>query len=228
MIVLGLETSTAACGAALASDEGWCVEKVLVEAHIHSEQLLRLVSNVLSEATLSLDALDAVAVSIGPGSFTGLRISVSSAKGLCVALEKPMVTVPTFDAIAATAASHMADHDRLLIAVDAKRNDYYTAIYSSGKSGFVIEQAVRVLNESGVQELLQQIPNALVVTDQVERFRQLGSGTVLPLSEYCRASSVATIGLKKVRAKEFADPTSTEPMYLKEFVVLTQSTSPHT
>lgn len=99
MNLLGIETSTAACGVAVVSDGGMNVERSIVEAHIHSEKLLTLVRTVLGEAKIGLNEIDAVAVSIGPGSFTGLRIGLSSAKGLCYALEKPLLTVPTFDAI---------------------------------------------------------------------------------------------------------------------------------
>ena len=103
MNVLAIETSTARCGVALTLDRRTVVERSIIEAHIHSEKLLTLVKDVLTEARIGMDKLDGVAVSIGPGSFTGLRIGLSSAKGLCVALDKPLATVPTFDAIASNA-----------------------------------------------------------------------------------------------------------------------------
>jgi tRNA threonylcarbamoyl adenosine modification protein YeaZ len=75
-------------------------EKSLTETHIHSEKLLTLIQELCDEQKLKLSQLDGVAVSIGPGSFTGLRIGLSTAKGLCFALEKPLIAVPTFVSIA--------------------------------------------------------------------------------------------------------------------------------
>ncbi|MEX0737393.1 MAG: tRNA (adenosine(37)-N6)-threonylcarbamoyltransferase complex dimerization subunit type 1 TsaB, partial [Bacteroidota bacterium] len=80
-------------------DGGEYVERSLVESHIHSEKLLTLVQEVLAEAGVSLHQIDAVAVSLGPGSFTGLRIGLSTAKGLSYSLDRPLIAVPTFEAI---------------------------------------------------------------------------------------------------------------------------------
>lgn len=230
MIVLGLETSTAVCGVAAVSDEGWSVERSVVEEHIHSEKLLTLVDYLLREATITCKDLSAIAVSIGPGSFTGLRIGLSSAKGLCYALEKPLVTVPTFDAVAVHAARSERSPARLVIAVDAKRNDYYVATYSVREGLTRNEDEVSVLTEEELVRKLHALPDALLITDRTKHLLQAVDRSVAiePLVDYCHASTVATIGLKKFLAKEFSDFASIEPMYLKDFLVLTKSTSPHT
>ncbi len=100
MIILGLETSTAVCSVGLFRDGLPEIERSIRESHIHSEKLLSLVQEVIQAAGVSLDRVDAIAISIGPGSFTGLRIGLSTAKGLSFALDKPIVAVATFEAMA--------------------------------------------------------------------------------------------------------------------------------
>lgn len=230
MTVLGLETSTAVCGVAVVSDEGWSVERAVIEEHIHSEKLLTLVDEVIREATMTLKDLSAIAVSIGPGSFTGLRIGLSSAKGLCYALEKPLLAVPTFDAIATDAAMRGRSESPLVVAVDAKRNDYYVASYSVHEGKTQNDEEVSVFSEEELVRKLRSMSGALLITDRTKHLSPVvgSSLTVQPVVEYCHASTVATIGLKKFLAKEFSDLASTEPMYLKDFVVLTKPTSSHT
>ena len=230
MMMLGLETSTALCGVALASDDGWSAERVVFEPHLHSEKLLTLVNDITREAAIRLEDLAGVSVSIGPGSFTGLRIGLSSAKGLCYALEKPLLTVPTFDAIAAHAAMRETSGGQLVIAVDAKRNDYYVAVYTLHEGRARNDEEVSVVHEEDLVRRLRAVPDALVVTDRTEHLAQVvgSSLRIEPLVGYCHASTVATIGLKKLLAKEFSDLASTEPLYLKNFLVVSKSTSPHT
>jgi tRNA threonylcarbamoyladenosine biosynthesis protein TsaB len=224
MTVLGLETSTAVCSVAVASDEGWRVERSVVEEHIHSEQLLTLVNGVLSEAKIALQDLHAVAVSCGPGSFTGLRIGMSSAKGLCYALEKPFVAIPTFEAIAHRVAALGDTPPLLVIALDAKRNDFYVAVYRLNEGRMTVEREVAVLPEATLVRLVGSTADALIVTDRPDRL----SGLAAPalsfrlLTEVCNATSVAELGLKKTLAKEFTDLAAAEPMYLKEFAVRAQ------
>lgn len=230
MIVLGLETSTAMCSVAAVSDEGWSIERSVVEAHIHSEKLLTLVAEVMRETRVTLRDLSAIAVSIGPGSFTGLRIGLSSAKGFCSALEKPLVVVPTFDAIAATVASRLGHQQRLVIALDAKRNDYYVATYVVYQGQAQNDEEVAVWSETDVVRKLSSLSDLLLITDRTKELSQQVGGAlaVEHVVDHCHASTVARIGLRKFLAKEFSDPASTEPMYLKDFVVLTKSIAPHT
>ncbi len=91
MKVLGIETATGVCGVAVVEEEALLAERWSSEQHIHSERIVRSVQVVLSESHLELHEVDGIAVSIGPGSFTGLRIGLSAAKGLCYASGKPLV-----------------------------------------------------------------------------------------------------------------------------------------
>jgi len=221
MTVLGIETSTEVCGVCLLSENGVKAERSLVEARIHSEKLLTLVQEVFAEAQQELKDISAVAVSIGPGSFTGLRIGLSSAKGLCYALGKPLIIVPTFDAIAESVRQSGSTSAKLAIALDAKQGEYYTAEYSGSNGRYRCNRKVEVLPVARVKEILQSFGAGLIVTDTEAIWkRELGNGVQFGnYREYCRAESVALLGLEKFRAKDTADLASTEPMYLKDFVV---------
>ncbi len=129
MTVLGIETSTAVCSVGLVNESGMRIERSLVESHIHSEKLLTLIQDVCEDQKMALSKLDGVAISIGPGSFTGLRIGLSTAKGLCYVLGKPLVAVPTFEAIATCVCMSHPGCVRVIVCVDAKQGDYYFCVY---------------------------------------------------------------------------------------------------
>lgn len=223
MNILGIETSTAVCGVAVLNNNGPAVERSVVQAHIHSEKLLTLVKEALDEAALAMGEIDGVAVSIGPGSFTGLRIGLSSAKGFCFALGKPLVAVPTFDAVAASASRLHPNEPRIAIALDAKQGDYYYASYSNSSSSLHCEEAVEVLSAERLSSAMQRSGSAMLVTDRADFLARLAHADVriVSMTDYCHATTVATLGMKKIIAREFADIASIEPMYLKDFVVRT-------
>lgn len=127
--LLALETATSACGVALLRDGAVTAQASLYQPRVHAEQLLPLVDNLLERAAVSRADLDAVAVSMGPGSYTGLRIGVSTAKGLAMALDAALIGVPTLEALAASVQPYAAEGDVACAVLDARRNDVYAAAY---------------------------------------------------------------------------------------------------
>ena len=222
MTILGLETSTAVCSVGLCRDGKPDLEMSLRESHIHSEKLLTLVQNVLRSGETTLDQMDAIAVSIGPGSFTGLRIGLSTAKGLSFALDKPVVAVPTFAAIAEAGQQQHPDVSSVLVLMDAKKDEWYVG-------GFHIEDGM--VKESGNVEikilreavLAAKTTSSLILTDSVAVVRQHVGKNVLVEDALlcCHGNVVARLGYQRAVKKEFADITALEPLYLKDFVVRT-------
>jgi tRNA threonylcarbamoyladenosine biosynthesis protein TsaB len=222
MTILGLETSTAVCSVGLFREKKPDIETSLRESHIHSEKLLTLVQDVFRSGEMTLDQLDAIAVSIGPGSFTGLRIGLSTAKGLSFALEKPIIAVPTFEAIAEAGRQKYPGMSSVVVLMDAKKGEWYVG-------GFLVE-GERV-KESGAVEIkvLEEALSAantstsLVLTDSVEVVRQhlKQNAVVEDALLCCRGNIVASLGYRKAVKKEFADVAALEPMYLKDFIVRT-------
>jgi tRNA threonylcarbamoyladenosine biosynthesis protein TsaB len=220
MTILGLETSTAVCSVGLYREKKPDVEMHLRESHIHSEKLLTLVQDVLRLGETKLEQLDAIAVSIGPGSFTGLRIGLSTAKGLSFALDKPVVAVPTFEAIAEAGRQEHPGASSVVVLMDAKKEEWYVG-------GFLVE-GERV-KESGAVEIkllgealsAASISTSLVLTDSVEVVRHHLHENFLIEDALlcCRGNVVALLGYRMAARKEFADVAALEPRYLKDFVV---------
>jgi tRNA threonylcarbamoyladenosine biosynthesis protein TsaB len=223
MIVLGIETSTAVCAAGLFVEGKSEVERSMLESHVHSEKLLTLVQEVVAEASLSLRDVDAVAISSGPGSFTGLRIGFSTAKGLCFALNRPLVTVPTFEAIAVAVGGMAARAPEILVMLDARREEFYVGRFETTKEEVKSLGIVEVLSLQDTLSLARRHPAGLIVTDRVELLMRECTGVRLveDVHQFCRASVVARLGRRKAMGKEFADVASVEPFYLKDFVVRT-------
>jgi tRNA threonylcarbamoyladenosine biosynthesis protein TsaB len=223
MILLGIETSTALCAAGLFIEGKGEVERSLLESHIHSEKLLTLVQGVMAEASLSLQDLDAVAISSGPGSFTGLRIGFSTAKGLCYASQRPLVTVPTFEAIAMAASAGMSEGAEILVMLDAKKEEFYVGRFEKSHDGVKCLGKVAVLSLHDALSQVRRKESRLIITDNVALLKDEATErrSVADVHQFCRASVVARLGYRKAAAKEFADLASVEPFYLKDFVVRT-------
>ncbi|MBI3006505.1 MAG: tRNA (adenosine(37)-N6)-threonylcarbamoyltransferase complex dimerization subunit type 1 TsaB [Ignavibacteriales bacterium] len=229
MNILGIETSTATCSVGFVDEEGVSVERSLVESHIHSEKLQTLISNVLQDAKTSMIAVDAVAVSIGPGSFTGLRIGLSSAKGLCYAIGKPILSVSTFEAMARAVVRFRPLVQNIVILLDAKQSDFYVGSFS--RVGDLVETGLEVAVKP-LEECVRALPvdeRALVLTDSPLRIRTAFGQNVACESPhaFCRGDIVAHIGLEKFLSKQFSGLEALEPMYLKDFFAKREPLSAH-
>lgn len=228
MTVLGIETSTKICGVGLADESGIIRERSIEEEHIHSEKLLTLVEDLLAESKRKLQELDAVAISIGPGSFTGLRIGLSTAKGLCYALDRRLVTVPTFAAIAAVVVKELSVFQSLLILMDAKKKECYVGRYALNSGTAVAQREVHVAPYTEATADLGQDRSLVVLSDRCETLRGVLPQTVMcqDLTRYCKAGMVASMGVAKAQQKEYADIPAVEPHYLKDFVAKMSTTAP--
>ncbi|MBI2619495.1 MAG: tRNA (adenosine(37)-N6)-threonylcarbamoyltransferase complex dimerization subunit type 1 TsaB [Ignavibacteriales bacterium] len=220
MIVLGIETSTDVCSVGIFGDKGLRAERSIVDRHIHSEKLLTLTQEVLIDAGMTTSRIDAIAVSIGPGSFTGLRIGLSGAKGLCFSLDRPLAAIPTLHAIAHSVKAKNPRVVNILVALDAKKGDFYAARFSLDGP-----MPVETLGTTVVAgELLAQFGGndlQFVVTDKPDILgKEMGTVTAVGhVHEYCRGSVVAELGQYRISSGETVDVRSVEPKYLKDFVV---------
>ncbi|NOX17627.1 MAG: tRNA (adenosine(37)-N6)-threonylcarbamoyltransferase complex dimerization subunit type 1 TsaB [Chlorobi bacterium] len=131
--ILAIETSGDLCSVALLKDENVYYEINANEKNIHSEILFKLVDNVLAKSGVTLNEVKTLAVSNGPGSFTGLRIGVAAAKGIASGAKLPMVFVPTFEALAMQISNYLPENSKFIIANKVNGAEYYFAKYESGK-----------------------------------------------------------------------------------------------
>lgn len=223
MTILGIETSTAVCSIGLANELGLQSEKSLVESHIHSEKLLTLIQELCDEQKMKLSQLDAVAISIGPGSFTGLRIGLSTAKGLCFALEKPLIAVPTFASIAKSAAMSHPECARVIVYIDAKQTEYYIGVYGQNNGDVLEVLPVQIGSLSSA--LTAASLKTIVVTDHVREVKMESDDSIIveEVSSYCRGDIIANMAIERWNIKERNLWERLEPMYLKDFIVRTQT-----
>ena len=133
--LLALETATDVCSAAVLCDGAVTAHASLHRPRVHAEQLVPLVDNLLERAAIARADVDAIAVSMGPGSYTGLRIGVSTAKGLAMALDAALVGVPTLEALAASVQPFVAEGDVVCAFLDARRDEVYAAAYQAARGG---------------------------------------------------------------------------------------------
>jgi tRNA threonylcarbamoyladenosine biosynthesis protein TsaB len=157
-LLLQIETSTTSCSVALAMDGEVLGFKEINERSVHAEVITLFVEELINKAKLQYTDVDAIAVSCGPGSYTGLRIGISTAKGLCFALDKPLIAVETLQAMAngVTSRPGYNTYDDMLLCpmIDARRMEVYTAIYKTTGEN-IKATAAEIIDENSFNYLLK-------------------------------------------------------------------------
>ena len=217
MLILALETATPVGSIALVDEEKTITSRYFDTGLQHSQRLFVEIEDVFKTVACELGDIDAVAVSIGPGSFTGLRIGLSAAKGLCLAADKALVVVSTAEALAARLP--FAQYP-VCVMLDARRQEVYTALYDTSSGHPQILSSLRAM-EPGV--LLQERAGqkTIFVGDAISTYRDLITvqPKALPAPFYCarpEAGSTGWLALAKLRAGETADLATTEPEYFRK------------
>jgi tRNA threonylcarbamoyladenosine biosynthesis protein TsaB len=223
-LILGIETATSICSVALVNDGKLIAINETTGTQQHSARLTGLIADVFNQTGFSLKQLDAIAVSMGPGSYTGLRIGVSSAKGLCYALDKPFIAVDTLKSLARIAVNEckiggVETSNALFIPmIDARRMEVYTAVFDedlriieSVKPLVVDENSFETFSE---KKIFYFGNGASKCTHLFEHLNNLFFIDHISLS----AESVAMLAVNDFENGVFSDVAYCEPFYLKEFV----------
>lgn len=220
MHILSIETATNACSVAVSEGGKVIYEKVNTEGPSHAVLLGVFVQGALDFLKENSLRLDAVAVSSGPGSYTGLRIGVSEAKGLCYGLEIPLIAIPTLKVLAATVVNKgLAPENALLCPmIDARRMEVYAGVYDSGLN-LVRPVAADIVAENSYNEFLSQ-SQVIFFGSGAEKCR--GSLTdpnaCFLTGIYPSAAEMAKLAKEAYENGDFVDVAYYEPFYLKEFV----------
>ena len=216
-LILCIETATKVCSVGIYRGEE---EVVLKEEHseqyIHSEKLAIFIDECIKEANIEPRNLSAVAVSSGPGSYTGLRIGTSTAKGFCFGIDAPLIAIETLDSLASVALSSFSEYDYYLPMIDARRLEVFTSVYTS--KGIKIKNTfAEVVESSSFSELLGS--KVLCFGDGAEKCLDVLSKLSPSFEDiHCSARNMAKLALEKYHAKEFVDLAYFEPFYLKDFI----------
>ena len=228
--IILIETSTALCSVALAENGAVTADRESSAPKAHASLTAVFVQEVLAERGVTLADCDAVCVSMGPGSYTGLRVGVSTAKGLCFGAGKPLLAVGTLDTLVAqaleTSSSAKAEanaepqsglYPRYIVPmIDARRMEVYAAVFENGKQ--ITETAPAIIDENSYAEYLEQGP-VLFIGDGAGKCADVIKH---PDAHFCqchpKASSMLQPAIKAYHRQDFKDVAYFEPFYLKEFV----------
>ncbi len=220
MRILGIETSTMTGSVALMDEERLIAEYTLNLRETHTSRLMPAIDRILKDASLTLKDLDGIAVSLGPGSFTGLRIGIATAKGLAQGLNIPIVGIPTLDGLA---FNLFHCKDLICPILDARKGEVYCALYRNRK---------RLTKHMACEpnELLKKIAlrvkgqgsRAIFLGDGIEVYgdlikKKLGKKAVFApkARRLPSASSIAELGLRKLRGKKKSELSTLKPIYVR-------------
>ena len=214
--ILCLETATTNCSVAL-SVHGSVValKEDKSPGYSHAEKLHVFIAEVMEDANLKVTDLDAVAVSKGPGSYTGLRIGVSAAKGLCFAQGIPLISVATLEVLARRANE---GDDFIIPMIDARRMEVYSAVFDKDKVQVRATKA-EILNESSFDEYLAA-GKVIFIGDGALKCKEIitHSNAGFMENELPSASYMASLADAKYRKSDTEDVAYFEPFYLKDFI----------
>ena len=216
-LILSIESATKNCSVALAADgEVITLKELHEEKFSHAEKLHTFILEVMEDSDRKLADLDAVAVSKGPGSYTGLRIGVSAAKGLCYALDKPLISVPTLESLARQV--EMTEGGFVVPLLDARRMEVYSAVYNS-RFEEVRETRAEIVEADSFSEYLDQ-NKVCFLGDGAAKTKELihHPNAVFISGRFPSAQEMAPIAENKAIEGQYEDLAYFEPFYLKDFV----------
>lgn len=214
--ILNIETATKNCSVSLAKNgETILCKEIAEQGYSHAEKLHVFIEDILKETGVSVQDLKAIAVSKGPGSYTGLRIGVSTAKGLCYALEIPLISVDTLQVLAKQV---VIENGFIVPMLDARRMEVYSAVFDS-KHNKIMEVQAEVLTENSYAEMTEAV---YFIGDCQEKCKTvLTKNNFHFLSEkvFPSANEMSALSYEKFVKNEFEDVAYFEPFYLKDFLI---------
>jgi len=219
-IIIQIDTASSHAAVSI-SKEGKLLQSIGNEnQQEHAAFLQPAIQQLLKEQQLTLQDIDAVAVVIGPGSYTGLRVGLASAKGICYALKKPLMAISTLKLMAAAALQVVSkQHDALPLLcpmMDARRMEVFTAVYNGALEAVVPTKAMLLNNDSFVDILLQN--KVLFFGSGAAKFRPLTNHlNALFATDYNSIDAMCALSFEQFLKQQFEELAYCEPLYLKEF-----------
>ncbi|MGY0393486.1 tRNA (adenosine(37)-N6)-threonylcarbamoyltransferase complex dimerization subunit type 1 TsaB [Bizionia sp. KMM 8389] len=217
-IILSIETATTNCSVSLSKEgETFALKEDYNNGFSHAECLHVFIDDILKENNIDKSQIEAVAISKGPGSYTGLRIGVSAAKGLCYALNVPLISVSTLEALAHQVKT---DEGVIIPMLDARRMEVYSEVFSPCFSS-IRDIKAEVLDETSYAEYLTK-GAVFFVGNGVEKTKNL---LTHPNAKYIEnrlpsANEMGALAFNKYKKSDIEDVAYFEPYYLKDFVAI--------
>ena len=217
--ILNIESSTTNCSISLALDGNLvALKESNDDKYSHSTKLHSFINEVLKKSNISVKELVAIAVSKGPGSFTGLRIGVAAAKGLCYSLDIPLISISTLHIL--SKQIQVREQGLILPVMDARRDEVYCAVYDSSYN--LIKKAVpKIINQESFSELSYKSKLYFIGNGQEKCKRLIENNTNLIFSNnntFPSAREMTQLSYQKFKDLDFKDIAYFEPDYLKDFM----------
>ena len=219
--ILCIDTSTEICSVALFKEEKLLSHQFSDKGYSHAENITVFISKALKEANLDLKDLTAVAVSKGPGSYTGLRIGVSTAKGICYALDKPLIAVDSLLSLAYGIKNKIPGKEKkcyIIPMIDARRMEVYCSVFDEKLSEIEHIQA-HILDTNSFQEYFNE-NKCYIGGTGAEKFKALheNNNNIINIFSTNVATNMILPVLEKYNKKQFENVAYFEPYYLKDFI----------
>jgi tRNA threonylcarbamoyladenosine biosynthesis protein TsaB len=222
-LILNIETTTKVCSVSLSQDANIIAIEESTLGNNQSLLLSSFIENIFKKVELKITDIDAIAISKGPGSYTGLRIGVSMAKGLCYALEKPLISVNTLQSMASSMSKNLKEKDitedyLLCPMIDARRMEVYSAIYDMNNK-LIRETKAEIISKDSFIEYLDSY-KILIFGDGAAKCKTiLTHSNIISYENFIVSSqSLAPLAEYKYQRKEFENTLYFEPYYLKDFM----------
>ncbi|WP_283637556.1 tRNA (adenosine(37)-N6)-threonylcarbamoyltransferase complex dimerization subunit type 1 TsaB [Aquaticitalea lipolytica] len=218
--ILNIETATTNCSVSLSKEgETLVLKEDYNTNYSHAESLHLFIEEVITASKIKPSQIDAIAVSKGPGSYTGLRIGVSAAKGLCYALNKPLISVATLQSL----ANQVTINDGIIVAMlDARRLEVYSAIFDKNHNK-IRETKAQILDENSFKDYLEK-GKVYFIGDGVEKTKTLikHPNAIYIKDKLPSAKEMSKLSYDKYKISDIEDVAYFEPYYLKDFIGLKQ------
>ncbi len=223
-MILCLETATPVCSVALNDGNRCLALRECVGQNAHSEKITIFIKEVLDEVSVGYDQLDAVAVSMGPGSYTGLRIGVSTAKGVCYAADRKLMAVDTLHAMAFGMKERLGNeleaNDLLIPMIDARRMEVYASIFDANQNK-IQDTAALIIDENTFSDLVVEGRRLWLFGDGAPKLKAVfANRPEIHIIEGFNPSAafMATLADQQLQTEKFVNVAYFEPFYLKDFV----------
>jgi len=216
--ILNIETATKNCSVSIANNgETIALKELNSGKYSHAEKLHEFIEEVISKSEIELSDLKAVAVSKGPGSYTGLRIGVSAAKGLCFALDIPLISVDTLKTLALSVS---ITEGCIIPLLDARRMEVYSSVFDS-ENKKIREVKAEIITEDSFHNFLTK-QKVYLVGDGVEKCKEVinHKNTTFIDGKLPSANEMSMLSFKKYKNNDIEDVAYFEPFYLKDFIAL--------
>ncbi len=216
MFILNLETSTKNCSVTLSNNGNVVLCKEIAEqGYSHAERLHVFIEEILKEAQISILDLKAIAVSKGPGSYTGLRIGVSAAKGLCFGLKIPLISIDTLTILARQVS---VESGLIVPMIDARRMEVYSAIFDANHQ-MIREVKAEILTSESFTSFEQTIHFIGDSTEKAKTMLQQSNFVFHDAIVYPSSKEMSALSYEKFQKSDFEDVAYFEPYYLKDFMM---------